>query len=223
MAGPKSIPLGAEITDSKLYVEALTHRSAGTPHNERLEFLGDSVLGMIVSEWIFGRLPEASEGELSRMRAALVKKETLAEIAKEYGLGDRLRLGGGELKSGGYRRDSILGDAVEALIGAVFCLQGIEAARDFVCAIYGERLTTLPPLSTLKDPKSRLQELLQGRNLPLPEYSVVELSGDPHRQQFTVACAVAPLSIQTTGVASSRRKAEQQAAQRALEQIQQGQ
>jgi ribonuclease-3 len=219
MAGPKSIPLGAEITDSKLYVEALTHRSAGTPHNERLEFLGDSVLGMIVSEWIFGRLPEASEGELSRMRAALVKKETLAAIAKEYGLGDRLRLGGGELKSGGYRRDSILGDAVEA----VFCLQGIEAARDFVCAIYGERLTTLPPLSTLKDPKSRLQELLQGRNLPLPEYSVVELSGDPHRQQFTVACAVAPLSIQTTGVASSRRKAEQQAAQRALEQIQQGQ
>lgn len=223
MPAASPVPLGEEITGSALYEEALTHRSAGSPHNERLEFLGDSVLGMIVSEWIFERLPDASEGELSRMRSVLVKKDTLAGIAKELRLGDHLRLGAGELKSGGFRRDSILGDAVEALIGAVFLLKGVDGARDFIFRIYGDRLTELPPLAALKDPKSRLQEFLQGRNLPLPEYRVVELKGDPHQRRFTVICVVPPLAIEVTGVATSRRKAEQQAAQRALEQIQQRQ
>lgn len=223
MAPRSSIPLDEDVTGSRLYQEALTHRSAGCPHNERLEFLGDSVLGMIVSEWIFEQLPNATEGELSRMRSALVRKDSLAGIAKELGLGDYLRLGAGELKSGGFRRDSILGDAVEALIGAVFLLKGLPAARDFVFAIYGDRLTQLPPLTALKDPKTRLQEFLQARNLALPEYRVIEQSGEPHQQRFTVLCSVPPLAVEVTGIAGSRRKAEQQAAQRALEQIQNGQ
>lgn len=215
--------LDPQILASALWLEALTHRSAGSRHNERLEFLGDSVLSLVVTEHIHAALPEANEGELSRLRASLVNKEALAEIAKELGVGEVIRLGPGELKSGGFRRNSILADALEAVIGAVYLVKGLEAAREFITRIYGERLSQPPAsLGGLKDPKSRLQELLQGRGLPLPEYRVTEVKGDPHNQTFTAACLVSDLRVEAVGQGTSRRKAEQDAAARALAQIEGG-
>lgn len=208
--------LPAELRASPLYEQALTHRSAGAVNYERLEFLGDALLGLVIAERLYRQFPQASEGELSRLRAALVKGVTLAAIARERHLGEHLRLGSGEMKSGGYRRDSILADTVEALIGAHYLVLGMEATRAFVLALYGERLNELPSAESLKDPKTRLQEFLQGQGLALPEYTLLETSGEAHRQTFRIACRVAARDLTVEAVGSSRRKAEQAGAEAAL-------
>jgi len=182
-----------------------------------MEFLGDSVLGLIVTHALYKQLPSATEGYLSRLRASLVNENTLAEIANELSLGDILRLGAGELKSGGFRRKSILSDTLEAVIASVFIEKGMDAAEKFVLQIYGNRLNELPTEDSLKDPKSRLQELLQSRKLDIPSYQLISTTGDDHRQVFTAECKISSLSIITTGVSSSRRKAEQKSALNAYE------
>lgn len=209
--------LGYRFTDPTLLISALTHRSAGGVNNERLEFLGDAVLGLVIAEALFRRYPDASEGELSRLRASLVRKQTLAELARDLELGDWLRLGSGELKSGGYRRDSILADALEAIFGAVYLDGGFAACTTLIHSLYAERLNRLPaqPLA-IKDPKTRLQEHLQGRHMELPEYRVVSINGDAHAQVFEVECRAVALGEATVGYGSSRRRAEQQAAQQML-------
>jgi ribonuclease-3 len=204
--------LGYAFNDPSLLDRALTHRSADGPHNERLEFLGDAVLSFIVAEELYRRFPQAREGELTRLRARVVRSSSLAAIARSLDLGRDLRLGGGELKSGGRERDSILADALEAIVGAVFLDGGIERCRTWVLGLFDEVLGALEPGEQLKDPKTRLQEWLQGRRLPLPSYSVVAVTGDEHDQHFTVACEVRGLAQTTRGEGSSRRVAEQAAA-----------
>ena len=213
--------LAYEFSDPELLNVALRHRSAGAVHNERLEFLGDSVLNFVIASALYSRFPAATEGMLSRMRASLVKGDTLAEIARELELGEYLHLGSGELKSGGFRRGSILADALEALIGAVYEDGGFGAARDLVLRFFESRLDESRPAMSLKDPKTRLQEFLQGRGLPLPEYRVAEVQGQAHNQLFTVECLVDGLTTPARGSGSSRRKAEQNAAEQALERLQQ--
>lgn len=203
--------------DAGLLETALTHRSAGRRNYERLEFVGDAVLSFVVAEMLYREFPEADEGELSRRRAALVSGGTLAEVATGLGLGAQLRLGGGELKSGGYRRSSILADALEALFGAVYLDGGIAAARSLIEGLFAGRVDALPALADLKDPKTRLQEQLQARGLPLPAYAVDEVSGEPHEQNFVATCGVPALGLHTRGEGSSRRRAEQEAAARLLE------
>ena len=202
---------------SGCFIQALTHRSASGKHNERMEFLGDSVLGLIITSALYNQQPNASEGYLSRLRASLVNENTLAEIANELSLGDFLRLGAGELKSGGFRRKSILSDTLEAVIGSVYLEKGMDAATEFVLKIYTNRLEQLPSENDLKDPKSRLQEILQSRGYEIPQYELISTTGDAHRQVFTAECEIEKLDIKTKGVASSRRKAEQQSAQNAYE------
>ncbi len=202
---------------SDCFIQALTHRSANGKHNERMEFLGDSVLGLIITSALYKQQPNASEGYLSRLRASLVNENTLAEIANELSLGDFLRLGAGELKSGGFRRKSILSDTLEAVIGSVYLEKGMSAATEFVLKIYTDRLEQLPSENDLKDPKSRLQEILQSRGYEIPQYELISTTGDAHRQVFTAECEIEMLDIKTKGVASSRRKAEQQSAKNAYE------
>lgn len=221
-ASALSESLGYTFQDPKLFEAALTHRSATGRHNERLEYLGDAVLALVVAQALFDKLPRAREGELTRLRAALVKRDTLAEVATEIGLGDFLRLGPGELKSGGFRRDSILADALEAVIGAVFVEAGLDAAADCICRVFGARLDRLPDGETLKDPKTRLQEHLQGNSLPLPEYTVEHIHGEPHALTFTVRCRIDSLDVSEQGIANSRRRAEQEAARRVLGRISSG-
>ncbi len=204
--------LGCSFADRGLLVRALTHRSAGPDNNERLEYLGDAVLSFVVAELLFESHPDASEGELSRYRASLVSGEALGAIALELGIGQYLRLGEGELKSGGQRRASILADALEALVGAVYLDRGLEAARALAARLLRQRLEELPQASELKDAKTRLQEWLQGRGLGLPEYTVMEVSGEPHEQRFRVRCDVNGLAIAAEAEGSSRRRAEQEAA-----------
>lgn len=204
--------LGYVFSDPGLCEAALTHRSAAPAHNERLEFLGDSVLNCSVARLLFEAYPGADEGALSRLRASLVSGETLALIAADLGLGDYLRLGSGELKSGGFRRASILADALEALFGAIFIDAGFEPAFAVAQRIFGPRLAGLPPASELKDPKTRLQEALQGRGLALPVYALTGVVGEAHDQFFTVSCEVAALELASVGEGASRRRAEQQAA-----------
>lgn len=211
--------LDTAFLESASFEAAITHRSVGSQHNERLEFLGDSVLSLVVTDYIYRQLPGADEGELSRLRAHLVNKNALARIGKAYDLGALLHLGQGELKSGGHRRDSILADAVEAIIGAVFLENGIEAAAAFIRGLYGDTLLNLPDTNDLKDPKTRLQEYLQGKSLPLPHYSVIEITGKPHNQQFKTICEIVDIKLKVEGVGSSRRKAEQVAASLALASI----
>ncbi len=208
--------LGCSFTDAGLLVRALTHRSSGPDNNERLEYLGDAVLSFVVAEMLFESHPDASEGELSRFRASLVSGETLGAIALELGIGQYLHLGEGELKSGGQRRASILADALEALVGAVYLDRGLEAARALAARLLRQRLEELPGASELKDAKTRLQEWLQGRGLGLPEYTVMEISGEPHEQRFRVRCDVNGLAIAAEAEGSSRRRAEQEAAARVL-------
>ncbi len=210
---PRDLPIAYRFNDPSLADQALTHRSAGNSNNERLEFLGDGVLNFIVADLLYQAFYDASEGDLSRQRARLVRKETLADIARQLGLGELLTLGPGESRSGGFRRDSILGDAVEALLGAVYLDGGFDAAAALVREWYAPRIAALPPAEELKDAKTRLQEALQGRSLPLPDYELVGASGPDHARSFDVRCRVHKLGIEVTAKGSSRRRAEQAAAQ----------
>lgn len=216
--------LNYQFANPLLLDNALTHRSAGSRNNERLEFLGDAVLNFVIASELYARFPEAAEGELSRLRASLVKQDTLAILARSADLGSRLKLGSGELKSGGHRRDSILADALEAVLGAVYLDGGFDACRQLIQALYQERLDSLPTATSLTDPKTRLQEYLQSRRMPLPMYDVVEVSGEAHAQTFTVECRFerGGKSEITRGIGSSRRRAEQDAAQQALKLIHHG-
>jgi ribonuclease III len=213
--------LGYEPRDRALFVIALTHRSAEGPNNERLEFLGDSVLNLLLSERLYREFPTASEGDLSRLRARLVSEEPLAEVAQAIQLGELLRLGSGELKTGGFRRQSILADAFEALCGALYMDGGLEAVRERIGPLFESRIATLPEPSTLKDAKTRLQEHLQASGRPLPVYTVKSTSGEPHAQLFLVGCSVPHLHLETEGEGPSRRRAEQVAAQAALVRLEQ--
>ncbi|MBL8296929.1 MAG: ribonuclease III [Rhodanobacteraceae bacterium] len=206
-----------EFHDPALAEQALTHRSAGKPNNERLEFLGDSLVGMLVAELLFELHARADEGELTRMRAQLVSGAALADVARSLALGEVLRLGPGELKSGGHRRDSILADAFEALVAAVYLDAGWDACRSCVRTLFSERAAQLR--APQKDAKTRLQELLQARGLPLPVYELISSSGDDHAKVFDVACILGHLPLRFAGRAPSRRAAEQIAAGSALEHI----
>jgi ribonuclease-3 len=210
---------GHTFADPRLCRLALTHRSAGGEHNERLEFLGDSVLNCSVARLLYDAHPDADEGALSRLRATLVSGETLGQIACDLELGEHLRLGPGELKSGGFRRASILADALEAMVGAIFLDSGFDAAAAAVKRIIGVRLAQLPEAESLKDSKTRLQEVLQARGLALPVYTLTGTSGDPHAQSFFVTCEVAAFAVTAQGEGGSRRRAEQMAARKALERL----
>ncbi|HOB62216.1 MAG TPA: ribonuclease III [Candidatus Competibacteraceae bacterium] len=209
--------LGYVFQQPSLLEDALTHRSASSRNNERLEFLGDALLNLVVAEYLFRHYPKASEGELSRLRASLVKGETLADLARGLNLGEWLRLGPGELKSGGFRRESILSDALEAIFGAVYLDSDFATCRELILRLYQKWLAGLANANDLKDPKTRLQEYLQSRQKPLPVYNVLEIRGEPHAQSFVVECVVA--QWRTVALGHSRRKAEQEAARQLLEQI----
>lgn len=204
--------LGYEVRDVALFSAALTHRSAARTHNERLEFLGDAVLNLSIAEHLFRTHPQANEGDLSRLRAWLVSSPPLAETAAQIGLGEVLHLGSGELKTGGFRRESILADALEALFGAVYLDGGLDAAQRVIFSLFAERMAHLPDTDELKDSKTRLQEYLQSRGLPLPAYEVVRTDGEIHAQTFWVRCEVSTLGLEATGQGLSRRRAEQEAA-----------
>ena len=209
--------LGHEFSDTDLLELALCHRSSGVHNNERLEYLGDAVLGMVIAEALFQRFAGAKEGDLTRARARLVKEPTLAEIARGFGLGASLRLGSGELKSGGRDRDSILSDALEALIGAIYLDAGFDTARTVVLGWYADRLEDINPLKLEKDPKTRLQEWLQSNGQALPDYEVVKETGEPHNREYQVSCTIDGHDTPFVGVGTGRRRAEQMAAQAALE------
>ncbi|RXK33002.1 ribonuclease III [Arsenophonus endosymbiont of Bemisia tabaci Asia II 3] len=208
--------LGYTFKQIELLKQALTHCSASSSHNERLEFLGDSILSFVIANDLYHRFPKVDEGDMSRMRATLVRGNTLAELAREFDLGECLRLGPGELKSGGFRRKSILADTIEALIGSIFLDSDIQTTEQIVLAWYDTRLIEISPGDKQKDPKTRLQEYLQGRHLPLPSYLVVQVRGEAHDQEFTIHCQVSGINEPVEGVGSSRRKAEQAAAEQAL-------
>ncbi|NOH98586.1 ribonuclease III [Vibrio sp. 99-70-13A1] len=211
--------IGYQFNDADLIHLALTHRSAAGKHNERLEFLGDSILSFVIADDLYHRFPKVNEGDMSRMRATLVRGHTLAELGREFELGDYLKLGPGELKSGGFRRDSILADAVEAIIGAVYLDSDTEVVRRIILSWYQSRLESIQPGISQKDPKTRLQEFLQGRRNPLPVYTVTNIKGEAHNQEFTVECEVAGADKPVIGKGTSRRKAEQAAAETALERL----
>lgn len=207
-------------TQPALLQQALTHRSFSAINNERLEFLGDSVLNFIIAHQLFNLFPNLPEGDLSRLRAKMVREASLAEIATELNLGDSLKLGEGELKSAGWRRPSILADALEAIVGAVYLDGGFDAAQQVVAFLYRDKLQTIDPKAIDKDAKSQLQEYLQSKKMDLPEYQVVSIEGEAHAQTFTVQCFIKKLKLTTTGVGTSRRVAEQQAAKLAMDEIQ---
>jgi len=208
--------LGYSFRDESLVMLALTHRSKGISNNERLEFLGDSILNFVVADDLYRRFPQAKEGKLSRLRARMVKGETLAIIAREFDLGDFLLLGSGELKSGGHRRDSILADTVEALIGSMYLDSGLEAARERILSWYATRLDALTLEDPIKDPKTRLQEYQQARKSSLPKYDVMSVEGPTNEQVFTVECRIPELDNAIVALGSSRRGAEQTAAAQVL-------
>jgi ribonuclease III len=212
--------LGYEPDDPQLFVAALTHRSASGPNNERLEFLGDAVLNLVIARYLYFAFPDGSEGDLSRLRARLVSSEPLAEVAGQIGLGETLQLGSGELKTGGFRRQSILSDALEAVCGALFLDGGLEAAERVIQKLFEPRVAALPAPASLKDAKTRLQEYLQSRGLPLPRYTVDHTEGEAHEQTFHVVCDVSGIGARAQGSGSSRRRAEQEAAERLLQEIQ---
>lgn len=211
--------IGYTFQQPDLLVQALTHRSHGSPHNERLEFLGDSVLNCVIAAELYDRFPRLKEGELSRMRASLVRQESLHQLAQLMTIGDWLHLGEGELKSGGFTRPSILADALEALFGAVFLDGGFGQSRELILRLYRELLDQIDPKAPGKDPKTQLQELLQSRRIALPKYAVTATHGAAHNQNFEVECVIPELSVRVTGTGSSRRNAEQAAAQLAYEQM----
>ncbi len=211
--------LGYIFQNQQLFEQALTHRSAKAQHNERLEFLGDSVLSIIISQALYEQFSDASEGELSRMRSLLVCGKSLAEIAQQFQLGDYIYLGSGELKSGGFRRESILENTLEAIIGAVYLDSDFKTVKQLVLSWFADRLATLDPSQAQKDPKTRLQEYLQQHKQPLPSYEVIHTQGKDHNQVFTIECRIEQLEQPVTAKGSSRRKAEQAAAEKALELI----
>lgn len=211
--------LGHDFRSTALLAEAVTHRSAGNGHNERLEFLGDGVLNFVIAAALFERRPDAPEGDLSRLRASLVRETTLAEIAGELDLGAFLRMGSGELRSGGFRRASILADALEAICGAVYRDAGFAAAESLILRLFARRLDDLPDAGALKDAKTRLQEWLQARGRPLPCYALVSESGEAHKRHFVARCTLSDADASTEGEGGGRRRAEQAAAERMLEQI----
>ena len=211
--------LGYEFTEPALLARALRHRSAGPDHNERLEFLGDAVLGLVIAKALFDRFGQATEGQLSRLRAALVKKETLADVARTLNLGDYLELGPGELRSGGHARSSILADALEALFAAVYLDGGAQEAARVILALYQDRIDRMTPDSGRKDAKTRLQEYLQQRHLELPSYEITAVEGADHAQRFHCLCRVAELDAEGAGEGGSRRKAEQAAADAVLRRL----
>ena len=211
--------LGHDFKNPQLLIQALTHRSHGSPNNERLEFLGDSVLNLVVADQLYQRYPKLPEGDLSRLRASLVKESTLAEIAVALNIGDSLQLGEGELKSAGWRRPSVLADAMEAIIGATYIDGGFTASQQLVGRLYADRLDKLDPKAVGKDAKSLLQEYLQAQKADVPEYTVLATEGEAHCQTFRVECHVRKFQLKTQGEGSSRRAAEQLAAQTAYEQL----
>lgn len=208
--------LGYRCREAELLSAALTHRSAGGTNNERLEFLGDGVLNCVIADHLYRRYPQAQEGELSRLRARLVRRESLSDIAAQIGLGEHLILGGGELRSGGFRRSSILADALEALFGAIYLDGGFDAARAAIEHVMSVQLAELADVAELKDPKTRLQEYLQARGLQLPVYGIDRVMGESHQQMFIVNCEVAALGMRGSGIGPSRRAAEQHAAEQVL-------
>ena len=208
--------LGHKFTKTALLEQALTHRSFGVGHNERLEFLGDSVLNCCIANMIFGQFPSMPEGELSRMRANLVNQSVLAEISLDLGIGHLLHLGDGEVKTGGAQRPSILGDALEAILGAVFLDADFRTATNVVRVLFASRIETIRNAIPVKDAKTGLQEWLQSKHLPLPEYTVKRIEGESHRQLFHVECEVASLGVKAEGSGGSRRVAEQEAAAQVL-------
>lgn len=213
----KSNALGHSFIDSRLLEQALTHRSAGRCNNERLEFLGDALLNLIVAEFVFEQYPKASEGDMTRARASLVNGSALAELAREAQIGEHLVLGPGELKTGGFRRESILADTFEALIAAIYLDAGWQACRTLVRGLFSERVLAVEGKGA-KDPKTLLQELLQANSLPLPDYRLTASHGDDHDKLFEVECHLESLALTSSGQASSRRSAEQAAAAALLDQ-----
>ncbi len=211
--------LGYRFQDESLLKAALTHRSVKGVNNERLEYLGDSIVNFVIADAIFQQCPKAREGDMSRLRAMLVKGETLAELAREFEIGDHLLLGSGELKTGGRGRDSILADAMEAVIAAVYLDSGMATVHQLVMKWYASRLQDMDSMTGLKDAKTQLQEHLQARRLELPVYDVVDIKGEAHAQIFVVECNVVDLNETATADGSSRRKAEQGAAERMLQQL----
>jgi len=211
--------LGHRFANPELLAQALTHRSHSSPHNERLEFLGDSVLNFVVAAELFARFPGLEEGRLTRLRASLVREEALHGVALRLELGERLRLGKGALKSGDFRRASVLADALEAVFGAVFLDGGFDAARATIVRLFEPLLANLDPKAVTKDAKTRLQEWLQGRRYALPQYAVVGTHGAGHNQLFEVECVISELDIRTVGTGASRRNAEQDAARQAYARV----
>lgn len=209
--------LGYQFANLDYLKQALTHRSAAAFNNERLEFLGDSILNFAIGKALYEKFPKANEGELSRMRAALVKEQTLAIIARQFELGDYLKLGPGEMKSGGHRRESILSDCVEAIIAAIYLDADIHQSMVRVSEWYKDLLAEMTPGEAQKDPKTRLQEYLQSHKKPLPEYDVIEIKGEAHNQTFKVSCKVLGINEPIVGTGTSRRKAEQNAAEQVIQ------
>ncbi|MFQ3263813.1 MAG: ribonuclease-3 [Polaribacter sp.] len=211
--------LGYVFDDPELLTLALSHRSFTGPNNERMEFLGDAVLGLVVTDYLYREFSDAREGELSRMRSHIVRGESLAEVAKKLELGADILLGPGEMKSGGHRRDSILGDTVEALLGAVYLDQGIEAARDRIYDWFKSLFESALEVKPLKDSKTTLQEWLQQRGKSLPDYKLVDTGGEAHSRLFTVSCKIGAVTQEKTATASSRRRAEQMVAEQLLTEL----
>lgn len=211
--------LGYQFKNPQLLEDALSHRSSRGKNNERLEFLGDAILNFVIAAALYNKCPNAREGELSRLRASLVRGETLALLAHEFDLGQYIRLGAGELKSGGSQRNSILADAMEAVVGAIYLDAGMDVCQTCILNWYKQRLENFTELPDLKDSKTRLQEYLQANKLPLPSYTILTIEGVAHQQIFRVKCAILGLSTTSIGMGTSRRRAEQDAAQKILEQL----
>lgn len=204
--------LPEEVLNSELFQAALTHRSAGKKNNERLEFLGDSILGFVIAQLLFEKFPDYDEGDLSRLRAHLVCKPRLAELAKQAKINEHINLGAGERKSGGHNRASILADSLEAVIGAIYLIKGFDYTKEFLTRIYTDQFEVLPAAQELKDPKTRLQEILQARQMQVPEYKVIAERGEANKKWFTVECQIKELSLRSSGEEKSKKKAEQIAA-----------
>lgn len=211
--------LGYQFTDQTLLILALTHRSRGSKNYERLEFLGDSILGFVIAEWLYKEFPDLAEGKLSRMRSALVRKETLALVARDLKLGSYLILGEGELKSGGFNRDSILSDTVESLIGAIYLDSDFSNSSDFIFSKFEKHLSSVSEMTSIKDAKSQLQEAMQKHAMELPSYTIIDTSGEQHDQQFSVECTLPDLNFTAVANAPTRRLAEQKAAESVLLQL----